>query len=145
MQSALQAEGVPAGAALDGKALLFNEHLAERGILRGGGASGRFGNAATPLPQPSVEVLRDAGEDTERGPEARRAQLRAILADVLGMSEDRVGALEESGVIGTRPVNTRAPSQPTNEMLKQQGLIVRREPDFKEQTRERFTGTSSAS
>ena len=63
---------------------------------------------------------------------------RAVLADMLGMSEDRVGALEESGVIGTRPVSTRAPSQPTNEKLMQQGLIVREEPDFKYQTRERF-------
>ena len=54
------------------------------------------------------------------------------------MSEDGVGALEESGVIGTRPVNPRAPSQPTNEMLMEQGLIVRWESDFADQVRERF-------
>ena len=65
---------------------------------------------------------------------------RAFLGDVLGMSEDGVGALEESGVIGTRPVNPRAPSQPTNEMLKQQGLIVRWESDFADQVREGFGG-----
>ena len=106
-------------------------------ILRGGGASGRFGNAATPLPQPSVEVLRTPGTIRSAAPKLGEHNY-AILADVLGMSEDRVGALEESGVIGTRPVSPRAPSQPTNEMLKQQGLIVRREPDFAEQVRERF-------
>ena len=43
-------------------------------ILRGRRSSDRPGDSETPLPHPSMEVLRDAGEDTERGPEARRAQ-----------------------------------------------------------------------
>ena len=75
LQSALQDAGVPAGAALDGKALLFNEHLAERGFYEVVDHPATW-DAATPLPQPSVEVLQDAGDDTERGPETRRAQPR---------------------------------------------------------------------
>ena len=84
-----------------------------------------------------MEVLRDAGTIRSAAPKLGEHN-RAVLKDVLGMSEDGVGALEESGVIGTTPVNPRAPSQPTNEMLMQQGLIVRSEPDFKDQVRERF-------
>ena len=137
LQSALQAVGVPAGAALDGKALLFNEHLAERGFYEVVEHPADLG--MPPLPYPSRPWKFSGTPGTIRSAAPKLGEHnRAVLADVLGMSEDRVGALEESGVIGTRPVNTRAPSQPTNEMLKQQGLIVRREPDFKEQVRERF-------
>ena len=137
LQSALQAVGVPAGAALDGKALLFNEHLAERGFYEVVEHPADLGMPPLPYPSRPWKFSGTPGKIRSAAPKLGEHN-RAVLADMLGMSEDRVGALEESGVIGTRPVSPRAPSQPTNEMLKQQGLIVRREPDFKYQTRERF-------
>ena len=138
LQSALQAEGVPAGAALDGKGLLFNEHLAERGFYEAVEHPAGLGMPRLPYPTRPWKFSRTPGKIRSAAPKLGEHN-QAVLGEVLGMSEDRVGALEESGVIGTRPVSLRAPSQPTNEMLKQQGLIVRREPDFGEQVRERFS------
>ena len=137
LQSALQAERVPAGAALDGKGLLFNEHLAERGFYEAVEHPADLGMPRLPYPSRPWKLSGTPGMIRSAAPKLGEHN-RAVLAEMLGMSDDRVGALEESGVIGTRPVSTRAPSQPTNEMLKQQGLIVRREPDFAEQVRERF-------
>ena len=144
LQSALQAVGVPAGAALDGKGLLFNEHLAERGFYEVVEHPADLGMPPLPYPSRPWKFSGTPGKIRSAAPKLGEHN-RAVLAEMLGMSEDRVGALEESGVIGGRPVNPRAPSQPTNEMLKQQGLIVRREPDFGEQVRERFAGTSYTS
>ena len=137
LQSALQAAGVPAGAALDGKGLLFNEHLAERGFYEAVEHPTGLGMPRLPYPSRPWKFSGTPGTIRSAAPKLGEHN-RAVLAEMLGMSEDRVGALEESGVIGTRPVSPRAPSQPTNEMLKQQGLIVRWESDFKDQTRERF-------
>ena len=137
LQSALQAAAVPAGAALDGKALLFNEHLSERGFYEVVEHPTDLG--MPPLPYPSRPWKFSKTPGTIRSAAPKLGEHNGdVLRDVLGMPEDCVGALEESGVIGTRPVNARAPSQPTNEMLKQQRLIVRWEPDFKDQVRERF-------
>ena len=137
LQSALQAAAVPAGAALDGKALLFNEHLSERGFYEVVEHPTDLG--MPPLPYPSRPWKFSKTPGTIRSAAPKLGEHNSdVLRDVLGMPEDCVGALEESGVIGTRPVNARAPSQPTNEMLKQQRLIVRWEQDFKDQVRERF-------
>ena len=139
LQSALQAAGVPAGAALDGKALLFNEHLAERGFYEVVDHPADLGMPRLPYASRPWKFSKTPGTIRSAAPKLGEHN-RAVLGDVLGMSEDGVGALEESGVIGTRPVNPRAPSQPTNEMLKQQGLIVRWESDFADQVREGFGG-----
>ena len=137
LQSALQDAGVPAGAALDGKALLFNEHLAERGFYEVVDHPADLGMPRLPYPSRPWKFSKTPGTIRSAAPKLGEHN-RAVLEDVLGVSEDDVSALEESGVIGTRPVNPRAPSQPTNEMLKQQGLIVRWESDFADQVRERF-------
>ena len=137
LQSALQAAGVPAGAALDGKGLLFNEHLAERGFYEVVEHPADLGMPALPYPSRPWKFSGTPGTIRSAAPKLGEHN-RAVLGDMLGWSKDRVGTLEESGVIGTRPVVPRAPSQPTNEMLMQQGLIVRSEPDFKDQVRERF-------
>ena len=92
-----------------------------------------------PLPYPSRPWKFSGTPGTIRSAAPKLGEHnRKVLVDILGMPEDDVSALEESGVIGTRPVNPRAPSQPTNEMLMQQGLIVRWDPDFKDQVRGRF-------
>ncbi len=137
LQSALQAVGAPAGAALDGKEMLFNEHLAERGFYEVVEHPADLG--MPPLPYPSRPWKFSGTPGTIRSAAPKLGEHnRAILVEALGMSEERFGALEESGVIGTRPTTAKAPPQPTNEMLKQQGLIVRSEPDFKEQVWGRF-------
>ena len=137
LQSALQAAGVPAGAALDGKALLFNEHLAERGFYEVVEHPADLGMPRLPYPSRPWKFSKTVGTIRSAAPKLGEHN-RAVLADMLGMSEDEVGEMEASGVIGTRPVSPRAPSQPTNEMLKRQGLIVRWESDFGEQVRGRF-------
>ena len=137
LQSALQAARVPAGVALDGKALLFNEHLSERGFYEVVEHPADLGMPRLPYPSRPWKFSKTPGRIKSAAPKLGEHN-RTVLGDVLGVPEDEVGALEKSGVIGTRPTIARAPSQPTNEMLMQQGLIKRWESDFKDQVRERI-------
>ena len=103
LQSALQAAGVPAGAALDGKGLLFNEHLAERGFYEVVEHPADLGMPALPYPSRPWKFSGTPGTIRSAAPKLGEHN-RAVLGDMLGWSKDRVGTLEESGVIGTRPV-----------------------------------------
>ena len=61
-----------------------------------------------------------------------------VLRDILGLTKSETDAMEEAGIIGTAPVRPRATQPPSNELLLEQGRIVRSEPDFEEQVNNRF-------
>ena len=63
LQARLQAAGVPAGEVLDGKALLFNEHLNARGFYEVVEHAESTGYASPALCWQTVEVLRDPWRD----------------------------------------------------------------------------------
>jgi crotonobetainyl-CoA:carnitine CoA-transferase CaiB-like acyl-CoA transferase len=91
----LQARGVPAGMVATGRDLATDPHLVERGFLldmdhprlgecRYPGPPFRIGSAAVPIWRLGPLM----GEDT-----------RAVLSEVLGLTQDQIAGLESSGVL----------------------------------------------
>ena len=132
-----QSRGVPAGAVLDGKALLFDDHLNEAWLLRGRRASARHEYAAVTLREPPLEVGQDPRFHTSCRPNLGEHN-NEVLRDILGLTKSETDAMEEAGIVGTAPVRPRATQPPSNELLLEQGRIVRSEPDFEEQVSNRF-------
>ena len=137
LQEALQEVGVPAGAVLDGKALLFNEHLNARGFYELVSHPESTGMPPLPYASRPWKFGETPGRISSAAPTLGEHN-DTVLADLLGLDNARIAAMTESGVIGTTPANPRASRQSTNETLLSQGRIVRWEPDFKEQVRRRF-------
>ncbi len=137
LQRMLQAERVPAGAVLDGKALLFNDHLLERGFYEMVEHAPHLGIPPLPYASRPWRLSRGPGSIRRAAPTLGEHN-QPVLNGLLGMSEERVLSLAESGVIGTQPSNPRAPESPTNRLLMDQGKIVRWEEDFEEQVRREF-------
>ncbi len=137
LQDALQAARVPAGEVLDGKQLLFDEHLNARG----------FYEVVSHPPRADMPPLPYAGRPWKFGKTPGKIRRAAptlgehnaeALGDLLGMSEAKIAEMEAAGVIGDAPPNRDAPAQPSNDMLLAQGRISRWEPDFEEQVRRGF-------
>lgn len=138
LQRALQANGVPAGAVLDGEALLFNEHLNARGFYE----IAEHPSADMP-PLPYASRAWKFGKTPGRIPRAAPnlgEHNDAILGNLLGFSDERVAEMRGEGIIGTEPTGGgRQPRAESNDTLLAQGRIVRQDADFEERTR-RFFG-----
>ena len=137
LQRMLQAERVPAGAVLDGKALLFNDHLLKRGFYEMVEHAPHLGIPPLPYASRPWRFSRAPGSIRRAAPTLGEHN-QPVLNGLLGMSEERAMSLAESGVIGTQPSNPRVPESPTNRLLMDQGKIVRWEEDFEEQVRREF-------
>ena len=137
LQADLQARGVPAGAALDGKALLFDEHLGERGFYEVVEHPAESGIPPLPYASRPWKFEKTPGSIRRAAPMLGEHNER-VLGGLLGLPDERVLAMEESGIIGTAPVNPRATRPQSNETLLRLGRIVRHEPDFEERVRRRF-------
>ena len=137
LQGALQAAGVPAGAVLDGKALLFNEHLNARGFYEVVSHTESSGMPPLPYASRPWKFGETPGEIKSAAPTLGEHN-RSILSDLLGLEDVRIAEMRDSGVIGTSPVIPRASRQASNEALLSQGRIVRWETDFEEQVRRKF-------
>ena len=137
LQADLQARGVPAGAALDGKALLFDEHLGERGFYEVVEHPAESGIPPLPYASRPWKFDKTPGSIRRAAPTLGEHNER-VLGGLLGLPDERVRAMEESGIIGTAPVNPRATRPQSNETLLRLGRIVRHEPDFEERVRRRF-------
>ena len=137
LQHTLQEVGVPAGAVLDGKALLFNEHLNARSFYEV--VTHPESTDMPPLPYASRpwKFGETPGEIRSSAPTLGQHN-QCVLSDLLGLEDSRIADMRDSGVIGTSPANPRASRQASNETLLSQGRIVRWEPDFEEQVRQRF-------
>ena len=140
LQAELQAAGVPAGAVLDGKDLLFDEHLNARGFYEV--VEHHDGTGMPPLPYASRPWKFGAtpGEIAHAAPTLGQHNASA-LSDLLGYDAARVSAMEDAGIIGTAPVRRTAARQPSNETLLAQGRIARWEDGFEGEVREGFGGT----
>lgn len=137
LESALQAHGVPAGAVLDGKALLFDDHLNERGFFEV--VEHPAGTNIPPLPYASRPWKFDKTPGSIRRSAPTLGEHNSeVLQDILGLSESDTEAMEQAGIIGTAPVRPRATVPPSNELLLEQGRIVRSESDFEEQVNKGF-------
>ena len=137
LESALQSRGVPAGAVLDGKALLFDDHLNERGFFEI--VEHPPGTNIPPLPYASRPWKFDKTPGSIRRAAPTLGEHNyEVLREILGMSESETAAMEEAGIIGAAPTRPSATTPPSNELLLEQGRIVRYESDFEEQVNKRF-------
>ena len=132
LMSALQSQGVPAGAVLDSKDLLFDPHLRDRGFyevvrhhprtemppLPYAGRPWRM--SKTPAVSPKAAPL--MGEHN-----------RFVLGDLLGIPDAEISRLEETGVMGYAPDDPRPVRRPSLDEQVRQGRMLRYEEDFQSQ------------
>ncbi len=137
LEAALQSRRVPAGAVLDGKALLFDDHLNERGFFEV--VEHPTSSSIPPLPYASRPWKFDKtpGSIRRAAPTLGEHNTEA-LQDILGLSVSDTTAMEQAGIIGTAPTNPRPTNPSSNELLIEQGRIVRWEPGFEEQVSQEF-------
>ncbi len=140
LMTALQAEGVPAGAVLDSKDLLFNPHLMERQfyeIVRHHPstempplpyASRPWKLSGTPAVSPQAAPI--MGEHNE-----------FVFGELLGLSVEQIADLEEEGVIGYAPDDPRPVQRPSLDEQVRQGRMLRYETDFERQVSEGYPRT----
>ena len=134
---ALQAAGVPCGAVLDGREVLFDSHLRSRSFFRTqehhpstgmpplpyAGPPWRM--SETPLPPPRPAPL--LGEHN-----------RETLAGLLGRTESEMRQLEAERVIGYEPIAPRTPAVVSLEEQRRQGRVHSYDPDFKQAISQAF-------
>ena len=137
LMAALQATGVPAGAVLDSKDLLFDPHLRERGfyeVVRHHPSTGipplpyagrPWRLSETPAVHPKAAPL--MGEHNE-----------FVLCELLGITQAEVAVLEEKGVIGYAPDDPRPVQRPSLDEQVRQGRMLRYETDFQRQVAEAY-------
>ena len=132
LMAALQGAGVPAGAVLDSKDLLFDPHLRERGfyeVVRHHPSTGMpplpyagrpWQMSATPAVAPKAAPLMGEHNDF-------------VLRELLGLADSDVARLESEGIIGRAPADPRPVQRPSLEEQVRQGRMLRYETDFQEQ------------
>ena len=134
----LQRAGITAAAVLNGKEVLLDPHLRERGAFDLVDVPG-----AGKRPVPRVLGARFSRfQANARGPAPKLGEHnREVLQGLLGISDEEVTRLEEEGVIGTEPV-LMYPLPIARQMVveplfsfKQMGALLDIEPDYKEQLR----------
>ncbi len=137
LMNALQAEGVPAGAVLDSKDLLFNPHLKERGfyeVVRHHPSTGM-----PPLPYAGRPwKLSETPAVTPRAAPVMGEHNEYVFGELLGMSGDEVTDLERQGVIGYAPDDPRPVQRPSLDEQVRQGRMLRYETDFRGQVAEGY-------
>ena len=129
---ALQAKGVPAGAVLDSKDLLFNEHLTERGFYEV--VSHHPSTAMPPLPYAGRPwKLSETPAVAPKAAPLMGEHNEFVLGELLGYSRGDIGRLEEEGVIGYSPADPRPVQRPSLDEQVRQGRMLRYETDFESQ------------
>ena len=139
LMSALQGEGVPAGAVLDSKDLLFDSHLMDR----------QFYEVVKHHPSTEMPPLPYAGRPWKlSGTPAVPPTAAPImgehndyaLRELLGLTETQINDLEEKGIIGYAPDDPRPVQRPSLDEQVRQGRMLRYETDFGRQVSEGYPG-----
>ena len=132
LMAALQAVGVPAGAVLDSKDLLFDPHLRER----------RFYEVVRHHPSTGMPPLPYAGRPWRLSATPAVAPKAAplmgehndfVLRELLGLTDSEVARLESEGIIASAPADPRPVQRPPLDEQVRQGRMLRYETDFQEQ------------
>lgn len=134
----LQTEGVAAGAVLDTKDVLFNDHLKDRGFYEV--VDHHPGTGMPPLPYAGQPWKLSATPAVPgKAAPTMGEHNRLVLGDLLCRTDDEIAALEEQGVIGYAPTNrTQPPIQPPLDEQVRQGRVQRYDTDFQEQIARQF-------
>ena len=137
LMAMLQAAGVPAGAVLDSKDLLFDPHLRER----------RFYEVVHHHPGTEMPPLPYAGRPWKMSETPAVPPLAAplmgehnhlVLRELLGLTVDEVTRLEAEGVIGYAPSDPRPVQRPSLDEQVRQGRMLRYEADFQRQVAQAY-------
>ncbi len=139
LMTALQARGVPAGAVLDGKGLLFDPHLKERGFYEVAAHEPSTGMPPLPYTGRPWKFSRTAAKSPTAAPTLGQHN-RFVLSEILGTPTEQVEAMEARGAIGTAPPSPRPPRiVPVEEQLRRRQIIAH-DPDHREKLARRFSG-----
>lgn len=132
LMHALQAAGVPAGAVLDGKELLFNPHLRSRGFYEV--VSHHPGTGMPSLPYASRPwKMSESPAGIRHAAPLLGEHNRYILGEFLAKSDEEIEALEADEIIGYEPVGREPPSTLSLDDMKRQGRILDYETNAREQ------------
>ena len=133
----LQSAGVAAGAVLDSKALLFDDHLRERGFFEV--VSHHTSTGMPPLPYAGRpwKLLETPAVDGKAAP-IMGEDNRRVLGELLCRTEKQLSSLEEQGVIGYAPVDPQPVQRPSLDEQVRQGKMQRYETDYREQVQRYF-------
>ena len=133
----LQTAGVAAGAVLDSKELLFNEHLGERHFFEV--VNHHPSTAMPPLPYVGRpwKLLGTPAVSPKAAPLMGQHN-QQVLGELLCHTEEELSALEELGVIGYAPVDPRQVERPSLDEQVRQGRMQRYQGDYREQVERHF-------
>jgi crotonobetainyl-CoA:carnitine CoA-transferase CaiB-like acyl-CoA transferase len=131
----LQRHGVPAGAALDGRGLVTNEHLRARGFFQW----------LDHPPHAQIEPKPYTGVPW-RFSESRRGDVRRapalgehnvlVLRNLLGYDDEQIARLFASGALGGPPTAYPRPNPTPLQELIRQGKVREVDPDYQKRIRE---------
>ena len=134
----LQGVGVAAGAVLDSKALLFDDHLRERGFFEVVDHDPSTGMPPLPYVGRPWKLLGTPAVSPKAAP-LMGEDNRQVLGELLCLTEEELSALEKSGVIGYTPVDPRPAQRPSLDEQVRQGRLQRYEEDYREQVERYFS------
>lgn len=132
LMNALQEKGVPAGAVLNGKQLLFDPHLRARGFYETVAHHPRTGMPPLPYTSRPWKFSETPASVRTAAPTLGQHN-RFVLSDMLGLPDSQVDGMEAEGAIGDGPVSQRKPPTVSLDDQKRQGRILMYDDDFKEQ------------
>ena len=139
LMNALQAKGVPAGAVLDGKGLLFNPHLKERGFYEVATHHASTGIPPLPYTGRPWKFSKTPGGLRAAAPTLGQHN-RFILRDIMGTPAAQVEAMEARGAIGTAPPNPSKPRTVSIEEQLRRGQIIAWDADYRENLARHYPG-----
>ena len=128
--SALQSKGVPAGAVLDGKSLLLDPHLKDRGFYEVAEHHPSTGMPPLPYTSRPWKFSATPGELRSAAPTLGQHN-HFVLNRIMGKSSDYIEAMETRGAIGTAPPTIRQPRVVTVEEQLRRGQIISHDPDHR--------------
>ena len=131
LMNALQAAGVPAGAVLDGKSLLFDPHLIERGFYEVAEHSTITGIPPLPYASRPWKFSRTPSGLRSAAPTLGQHN-RFVLSEIMGKPTADIEEMESRGAIGTTPPAPRSPRVvPVKEQLRR-GQIFGHDSDYRD-------------
>ncbi len=137
LMTALQAAGVPAGAVLDSKDLLFDPHLKERRfyeVVRHHPSTGM-----PPLPYASRPwKMSETPAVSPKAAPLMGEHNGFVLRELLGLTAEEVNRMEGEGIIGYAPADPRPVQRPSLDEQVRQGRMLRYETDFQQQVAQAF-------
>ena len=137
LMAQLQAEGVAAGAVMDSKDLLFNEHLEAREFYEVIEHHPATGMPPLPYPGRPWKLSGTPAIEPKAAP-IMGEHNQTLLGELLGKTDAQVAELAATDIIGFAPLTPRGVRRPSLDEQVRQGRMQRYETDYAEQIRRRF-------